>query len=105
MKSYDKDTRAQFKKGEIERDDLVEFLCDFYDEDKKTYKKKSDKEILDAYIEASSNLIDDDGEIVEEGAYTVNGVPYCCGRPLSYDEDEGKYVCEHCGGEYEADEE
>ena len=105
LKSYDKDTRAQFKKGEIERDDLVEFLCDFYDEDKKTYKKKSDKEILDAYIEASSNLIDDDGEIVEEGAYTVNGVPYCCGRPLSYDEDEGKYVCEHCGGEYEADEE
>lgn len=105
LKSYDKDTRAQFKKGEIERDDLVEFLCDFYDKDKKSYKKMSDKEILDAYIEASSNLIDDDGEIVEEGAYTVNGVPYCCGRPLSYDEDEGKYVCEHCGGEYEADEE
>lgn len=105
LKSYDKDTRAQFKKGEIERDDLVEFLCDFYDKDKKSYKKMSDKEILDAYIEASSNLIDDDGEIVEEGAYTVNGVPYCCGRPLSYDEDEGNYVCEHCGGEYEADEE
>ena len=60
LKSYDKDTRAQFKKGEIERDDLVEFLCDFYDKDKKSYKKMSDKEILDAYIEASSNLIDDE---------------------------------------------
>lgn len=105
LKAYDKDTRAQFKKGEIERDDLVEFLCDFYDKDKKSYKKLSDKEVLDAYIEASSNLIDDDGEIVEEGAYTVNGVPYCCGRALSYDEDADQYVCEHCGGEYEADEE
>ena len=57
--------------------------------------------VIDSYSFAGLT----DGEIVEEGAYTVNGVPYCCGRPLSYDEDEGKYVCEHCGGEYEADEE
>lgn len=105
LKAYDKDTRAQFKKGEIERDDLVEFLCDFHDKDKKAYKKLSDKEVLDAYIEASSLLINDEGDIVEEGAYTVNGVPYCCGRPLSYNEDDEQYVCEHCGGEYEADEE
>lgn len=105
LKAYDKDTRAQFKKGEIERDDLVEFLCDFHDKDKKTYKKLSDKEVLDAYIEASSMLINDEGDIVEEGAYTVNGTPHCCGRPLSYNEDDEQYVCEHCGGEYEADEE
>lgn len=105
LKAFDKDTRAQFKKGEIERDDLVEFLCEFHDKKPAAYKKLSDKELLDAYIEASSNLISDEGEIVEEGAYTVNGEPYCCGRPLAYDEDEEKYVCEHCGGEYEADDE
>lgn len=105
MKAHDKDTRQSFKNGELERADLVEFLCDFYDKDKKAYKKASDKEILDMYIEASSNLIDDDGEFVEEGAYTVNGVPFCCGRPLSYDEDSEQYVCEHCGESYEADEE
>ena len=101
--AYVKDTRAQFKKGKLDRKDLVEFLCDFYDKDAKTYKKADDDEILDMYIEASSKLIDDDGELVEEGAYTVNGVPYCCGRPLTLDEDDGKYVCEHCGAEYEAE--
>ena len=105
LKAYKKDTTAQFKKGELERDDLVEFLCDFYDKDKKAYKKMSDADVLAAYIEASSNLINDEGEIVEEGAYTVNGVPFCCGRPLTYNEDDEQYVCEHCGGEYEADEE
>ena len=101
--AYEKDTRAQFKKGKLDRKDLVEFLCDFYDKEAKTYKKADDDEILDMYIEASSKLIDDDGELVEEGAYTVNGVPYCCGRPLTLDEDNGKYVCEHCGAEYEAE--
>lgn len=105
LKSYKKDVTAQFKKGELERDDLIEFLCDFHDKDKKAYKKMSDADVLAAYIEASSNLINDEGEIVEEGAYTVNGVPFCCGRPLTYNEDDEQYVCEHCGGEYEADEE
>lgn len=105
LKSYKKDVTAQFKKGELERDDLIEFLCDFHDKDKKAYKKMSDADVLAAYIEASSNLINDEGDIVEEGAYTVNGVPFCCGRPLTYNEDDEQYVCEHCGGEYEADEE
>lgn len=105
LKAYKKDTTSQFKKGELERDDLIEFLCDFYDKDKKAYKKVSDADVLAAYIEASSNLINDEGDIVEEGAYTVNGVPFCCGRPLTYDEDSEQYVCEHCGGEYEADDE
>lgn len=105
LKAYKKDTTSQFKKGELERDDLIEFLCDFYDKDKKAYKKMSDADVLAAYIEASSNLINDEGDIVEEGAYTVNGVPFCCGRPLTYNEDDEQYVCEHCGGEYEADEE
>lgn len=105
LKAYKKDTTSQFKKGELERDDLIEFLCDFHDKDKKAYKKMSDADVLAAYIEASSNLINDEGDIVEEGAYTVNGVPFCCGRPLTYNEDDEQYVCEHCGGEYEADEE
>lgn len=105
LKAYKKDTTSQFKKGELELDDLIEFLCDFHDKDKKAYKKMSDADVLAAYIEASSNLINDEGDIVEEGAYTVNGVPFCCGRPLTYNEDDEQYVCEHCGGEYEADEE
>lgn len=99
---HEKNTRQQFKDGELDRDELVDFLCDFYGKDKKTYKKADDKTILDMYIEASSNLISDEGEIVEEGAYMVNEEPYCCGRPLTYDDENEQYVCEHCGAEYDA---
>ena len=99
------DTRHDFKSKSLTRKDIVEWLNEFYGT-KDTMKKKSDDELLEEYIHCSCLLIDDDGEMPEEeGAYLVNDVPYCCGRPLSYDEDEGKYVCEHCGGEYEADEE
>lgn len=59
LKKYKKDTKAQFKNGEIERDELVEFLCDFHGEKKSAYKKMSDEEVLEAYIDASSNMIDD----------------------------------------------
>ena len=41
----------------------------------------------------------------EEGAYTVNGIPYCCGHELAFNEDNDTYICEVCGGEYEAGEE
>ena len=48
--------------------------------------------------------IDDDGEMPEEeGAYLVNDVPYCCGRPLKL--VDNTYVCEFCGGEYDAEDE
>lgn len=103
LKKHDKQTRASFKKGELERDELIDFLCEFYGKKTKDYKKASDKDILDLYIEASSNMISDEGEVVEEGAYTVNGVPYCCGHKLDYDEDNEQYVCSICGGEYDAD--
>ena len=64
----------------------------------------SDDEVLETYIDAICRMIDDDGNLVEEGAYMLNGEPACCGRHLVYSEDTGVYVCEHCGTEYEAEE-
>lgn len=99
----DSDIRKQFKKGEVTRDNLVEFLQSFYDTDE-DMEEMSDDEILDTYIDAVCRLIDDEGDLIEEGAYTLNGEPACCGRVLSYSEDTGMFICEHCGEEYEAEE-
>lgn len=99
----DSNIRKQFKKGEVTRDNLVEFLQSFYDTDE-DMEDMSDDEVLDTYIDAVCRLVDDDGDLIEEGAYTLNGEPACCGRVLSYSEDTGMFICEHCGEEYEAEE-
>lgn len=104
VEEYAKDVRKQFKNKELDRASLVSFLCDFHGTNKRSYTKKSDSDILEAYIEASSCLIGDDGELHEEGAYTVNDVPYCCGHELTYDKKGNCYVCEYCGEKYNAEE-
>ena len=100
--AQDNSIRKQFKKGEVTRDNLVEFLQSFYDTEE-DMDDMSDDEILDTYIDAVCRLVDDDGDLVEEGAYSLNGEPACCGRVLSYSEDTNVFICEHCGEEYEAE--
>ena len=105
IKAYEADIRADFKNGDITRKQLIEWLNEFHDT-KDTMKKKSDEEILSEYIYCSCLLINDEGEMPEEeGAYTVNGTPYCCGHELAYNEDNDTYICEVCGAEFEAGEE
>lgn len=96
--------RASVEDGEITREDLIEFLNDF-NGTKDKMKKVSTNDLVEQYLMISANLIDDDGNVVEEGAYTINDEPYCCGKPLKYDEDENKFICEVCGEEYEGDDE
>lgn len=104
ISAYESEIREDFKNGDLSREELVAWLNEFHGT-KDTMKKKSDKDILDQYIYCSCLLIDDEGEMPEEeGAYTVNGIPYCCGHELSYNEDNETYICEVCGGEYEAGE-
>lgn len=98
------ETRASVEDGEITREDLIEFLNDF-NGTKDKMKKVSTNDLVEQYLMISANLIDDDGNVVEEGAYTINDEPYCCGKPLKYDEDENKFICEVCGEEYEGDDE
>lgn len=98
------ETRISVEDGEITREDLIEFLNDF-NGTKDKMKKVSTNDLVEQYLMISANLIDDDGNVVEEGAYTINDEPYCCGNPLKYDEDENKFICEVCGEEYEGDDE
>ena len=101
--AHESDTREGFENGDLTRKELVEWLNEYHNT-KDTMKKKSDDEILEEYIYYSSLLIDDEGEMPEEeGAYTVNGIPYCCGHELKYNDDNETYICETCGAEYEAE--
>ena len=100
--AQDSSIRKQFKKGEVTRDNLVEFLQSFYDTEE-DMDDMSDDDLLDTYIDAVCRLVDDEGDLVEEGAYTLNGEPACCGRVLVYSEDTNVFICEHCGEEYEAE--
>ena len=105
IEAYVADTEAEFKSGNITRKELVAWLNEFHGT-KDTMKNKSDEDILDDYIYYSCLLINDEGEMPEEeGAYSVNGVPYCCGHELAYNEDNDTYICEVCGAEYEAGDE
>lgn len=96
------ETTEAFESGEITRDDLISFINAFNGTDE-TYKKVPDEELITKYLELSAMLVDDEGNITEEGAYFINEEPYCCGHPLHFDEDSDKFVCECCGSEYEAE--
>lgn len=101
---YKEETESAFSTGEISRADVVDFINEF-NGTKDKMKNIPEDELLEQYLEITANLIDDDGNIVEEGYYFVNEEPYCCGKPLKYDEDESKYICETCGAEYDAEDE
>lgn len=101
--AQDDEIRKQFSKREVTRDDLVEFLQSFYDTED-DMSDMSDEDLLDTYIDAVCRLVDDEGDLIEEGAYSLNGEPACCGRVLNYSEDTKMFICEHCGEEYEAEE-
>lgn len=101
--AQDDEIRKQFSKGEVTRADLVEFLQSFYDTED-DMSDMPDEDLLDTYIDAVCRLVDDEGDLIEEGAYSLNGEPACCGRVLNYSEDTKMFICEHCGEEYEAEE-
>lgn len=95
------ETTEAFENEELSVEDMRDFIKDFGE---KISKKASDEEVLAKYIECASMLIDDEGNTVEEGAYMLNGVPFCCGHALEISEDETSGKCHICGEEYEFEE-
>lgn len=72
----------------------IDLLGDDYDEE----------DIFKLYMELIKRTIDNDGEEHEPGEpYEVADKDVCCGHKLKYVKSTKKYVCEHCGTEYEAD--
>lgn len=95
------ETTEAFENEELSVEDMRDFIKDFGE---KISKKASDKEVLAKYIECASMLIDDEGNTVEEGAYMLNGVPFCCGHALEISEDGTSGKCSICDEEYEFEE-
>lgn len=95
------DTRSEYEEGEIDDETIKEFLEQFGDV--KIPKKATSDTLLNLYIDNISLLVNDEGELVEEGAYTIDGEPYCCGRPLEV--EDGEATCPICGESYEFEEE
>lgn len=95
------ETTEAFENEELSVEDMRDFIKDFGD---KISKKASDEEVLAKYIECASMLIDDEGNTVEEGAYMLNGVPFCCGHALEISEDGMSGKCSICDEEYEFEE-
>lgn len=98
MTALEKKIRKDFKKGNVTVSDMKEFLSSY--DDVKVGKKTSDEKVLELYIENAKMLVDDNGDTIEEGAYEIKGVLFCCGRALDIDED-GNCKCPICGSEYE----
>lgn len=72
----------------------IDLLGDDYDEE----------DILKLYMELIKRTIDNDGEEHEQGEpYEVADKDVCCGHELKYSKKTKKYICEHCGTEYEAE--
>lgn len=102
LKSIDKTAKEELE--DIEKEDLVDWLSEFYQVDKSEYEDVDLEDLKAEYINCQKLFINDEGEEVEsEEPYTVNGIPFCCGHPLEVQDD--KYVCTHCNNEYEIDEE
>lgn len=95
------ETTEAFENEELSVEDMRDFIKDFGE---KISKKASDEEVLVKYIECASMLIDDEGNTVEEGAYMLNGVPFCCGHALEISEDGTSGKCSICYEEYEFEE-
>jgi hypothetical protein len=101
---YEDSITNGFKNGELSVQELKDFCTEFYgEENAEVIDDLEDEELLEYYIDAVKRMINDDGELIEDGAYEVNGEYFCCGRPLQYAEDTNKYICEICGEEYEAE--
>lgn len=101
------ETEESFNVGEITRDDLIGFLAEFNEitakKAKTQYKDTEDAELLAEYLKTMALFVSDEGEVIEEGAYTINEEAYCCGHVLTYDEKSETYKCEICGEEYDAE--
>ena len=120
---YNNPTTMSKERAEAIKDKLEEVLTlyaegKYTDEDVESYVEDNateeeiellggeytEKDVLKLFIELLKRTIDNEGEEHEQGEpYEVAGMDVCCGRELKYSKKTKKYICEHCGTEYEAE--
>ncbi len=95
-----------YSEGELTDDDIASYVEDNATEDEIDLlgDDYDEEDILKLYMELVKRTIDNDGEEHEQGEpYEVADKDVCCGHALKYVKKSKKYVCEHCGTEYEAE--
>lgn len=99
---------TDYSEGNLAPQDVQDYLTEKATQDELDLlgDDPSDDEMLKAYMELVKRTIDNDGtEHTDEGdPYEVGDVNMCCAHPLKHVRKTGKWVCEMCGQEYEADE-
>lgn len=97
---------TEYSEGTLTDDDIASYVEDNATEAEIDLlgDEYEDEDILKLYMELIKRTIDNDGEEHEQGdPYEVGDKDLCCGHELKYVKKTKKYVCEHCGTEYEAD--
>lgn len=87
-------------------EDITSYLDDNATEDEIDLlgEEPEDEECVKLYMELIKRTIDNDGEEHEPSdPYELGEHDMCCGHELKYVKKTKKYVCEHCGTEYEAE--
>lgn len=101
-----KEILTAFYDDELTEEDLVSYLEDnATDEELELLGDDyTTDDLLMFYMELVKRTIDNDGEEHEPSdPYEVGNNDMCCGHELKYIKKTQKYVCEHCGTEYEAE--
>lgn len=94
-----------YSEGELTDDDVASYVEDNATEAEIDLlgDEYDDEDILKLYMELVKRTIDNDGEEHEQGEpYEVADKDVCCGHELKYVKKTKRYICEHCGEEYEA---
>lgn len=97
---------TEYSEGTLTSDDISSYI-----EDNATQAEidllgddYTDDDLLMLYMELNKRNIDNDGEEHEPSdPYEVGDENFCCGHALKYEKKTKKFICEHCGEEYEAE--
>ena len=97
---------TEYSDGTLTSDDISSYI-----EDNATQEEidllgddYTDDDLLMLYMELNKRNIDNDGEEHEPSEpYEVGDANFCCGHELKYENNTKKFICEHCGEEYEAE--
>ena len=96
-----------YSAGKLTYDDMTDYISDNTTEeefDEVLGEDYTEEDLFKFYIELIKYTIDNDGEEHEQGEpYEVGEKDVCCGHELKYSKKTKKYICEHCGTEYEAE--
>lgn len=95
-----------YSEGELTEEEITSYIEDNASEAEIELlgEDYSEEDLLKMFMELVKRTIDNEGEEHEQGEpYEVADKDVCCGHELKYIKKSKKYVCEHCGTEYEAE--